>query len=537
MTKNRSLLIIFFLMMFMTFFTSCREDDGTGYIFKHGIIGDPQNLDPQLSNDDSSIQVVSTMFLGLVSLNENGEIIDGIAKDYDISSDGLIYTFYLYDNYYWRFDGGEKTNVTANDFLFTFQRLADKNTGSPHSQDYFSIENLSSIYNGFKVMSRLGVTVIDDYTLEIVLKEPNPEFLSLMAKPSSFPCNEEYFYSTKGKYGLEADFTPSNGAFYLTEWQYDPYGDNNYLILRSNPFYSEVDEVYPYGLNFFIVDDKSQELAYFPSTTNSVVTNSLDNIDESDVVIKEFSTSTSGVIFNFNNEILQKDDVRKALLMAIDKENLFEELPEELAISQQMIPPSISLSGENFVLNNDNFDYNFYDGALAEFFWYTNLTNSDKEYLFGTTIIASQEDIAVEYYESVSATWSKVLGFYCPIETLPQDEYEKRINSGDFFIAIGEITSENNSPKDFLDNFLTENDDNISSYSNLDFDTLVESGKTASSIEESLEIYHEAEQFLLENAVFIPIFSISEYFVYSNEYFGLDYLPFVSVVDFKKGLA
>ena len=227
---------MFFILLM---FSGCEEDDGSGHTFKMNLASNPENLDPQMATDLSSRIVISNMMDGLVKMNEYGAIEADAAESYNISPDGLIYTFYLKKNIMWEAVNGYKALMTADDFVFAFQRIYDSGAlHSPYVERFSCIKNSSAVAAGKMSAERLGVTAADDYTLIIELEYPYYNFLEMLTTTAAMPCNRVFFESTKGKYGLDDESTISNGAFYLKEWNYDPYWDNNYIIIRRNKNYS-----------------------------------------------------------------------------------------------------------------------------------------------------------------------------------------------------------------------------------------------------------------------------------------------------------
>ena len=101
-------------------FTGCEEDDGSGHTFKYNLSSNPQNLDPQLASDESSIMVIENIMSGLVKKGADGSIQPDAAKSYTISDDGLVYTFELKDDIYWESAADFTEKLTANDFVLLF---------------------------------------------------------------------------------------------------------------------------------------------------------------------------------------------------------------------------------------------------------------------------------------------------------------------------------------------------------------------------------------------------------------------------------
>lgn len=515
--------------------SSCSSKDGSGYIFRYSIYNNPENLDPQMATDVASINVISNMFVGLVKLNSNGTIENGVAESYEVSDDGLTYTFKLNENYFWKAYPEYEQKVTADDFLFAFQRLADKSTVSPYSKDYFCIKNFEDIYNGSKDITELGVKAISDNTLEITLEYPSIKFLNLLAKPSSFPCNREFFYNTKGKYGLETKSIVSNGAFYLREWQYDRYSSNNYLILKKNSFYDKIDKVYPAGINYFLEDGREDAVSqYNEEDTDCIIdkgtTESLFNKDSKST---EYCSTTSGILFNVSDEIFSIDEVRQALLLSIDTSKT-EDIPSYMKIAKGIVPSGVYMLNKSFreLVPEERQEQG--DIVLADYLWMSSITNSQKDKLVNITMIASEEFASAEYYEEISQQWSNILGFYCPVEILPDSEYQKRIKSGDYKIAIYEISGKSNDPLAFLEMFTSQSENNVSCYSNENYDKLIEKSNYATSLNEIVNIYSQAEKHIIDNAVYIPIYYLNEYLVCNEDMSDIEYNPFSKVLTFTK---
>ena len=206
--------------------TAC-GDDGTGQGFRFPLEAEPAGLDPQMAKDTASITVISTLFEGLTRLDEAGNAVPGAAQ-WTVSEDGLTYTFTLFESY-WCINSGkdeespwaQPTPVTADDFLFAFQRAVDPITGSPLAAEFYGIRNAEAIHTGHKPLSDLGVTAVDDTHLTITLTTPDQSFPVKLAGTPFMPCNRAFFEHTAGRYGLEEEYILSNGPFRLVAWNHN----------------------------------------------------------------------------------------------------------------------------------------------------------------------------------------------------------------------------------------------------------------------------------------------------------------------------
>ncbi|MBR1623118.1 MAG: peptide ABC transporter substrate-binding protein, partial [Pseudobutyrivibrio sp.] len=177
-----------------------------------------ESLDPQQATDGTSFEVIADFTDGLMQMDSEGNPINALAESYELSEDGLTYTFKIRDDANW--SNGEP--VTAQDFVFAWQRAVDPDVASEYSymlSDIGQIVNAAEIINGEKDKSELGVTDVDDKTLEVQLNVPVSYFLSLMYFPTFYPVNEAFFNECGDTFATSPDTVLSNGAFVLDDYE------------------------------------------------------------------------------------------------------------------------------------------------------------------------------------------------------------------------------------------------------------------------------------------------------------------------------
>jgi len=191
-----------------------------------------QTLDPHKAEGVPSSNVHRDLYEGLTLEARDGSIIPGGAESWEISDDGLIYTFKIRKNGRWS-DGSP---VTAKDFAYGLQRSVNPATGSKYSQILAPVKNAEEIIAGTMPVESLGAEAIDDYTLKITLNGPTPYFLGLLN------------HARAGK-------LISNGAFTLTEWVVQ-----SHLDVERNPYYWDNENNAIDKVRFFPIEDQSTEL-------------------------------------------------------------------------------------------------------------------------------------------------------------------------------------------------------------------------------------------------------------------------------------
>ena len=534
--KLKRIIAIFMTLCILFALTSCSKSDGTNVLFKYALESNPKNLDPQLATDSSSLMVIENLYEGLIRKAENGKLENGVADSYTVSEDGLIIKFNLKKNYYWNGINDTRFKLTAKDFVFAFRRLVDPKTYSPHAKKYYAIKNAERINKGEMPVDNLSVIAQDDYTLLIELEHPDAEIFSLLAESSSMPCNEKFFYETKGKYGLETDSIVANGPFFLFKWIYDPYGKDNYLILRKSADYSFISNVYPSGLNFFIVNDKNDIIKRFKKDKYDFIVDDGTNksLYNDENTIEKYSYKSGGLIFNLNNSILKNQGVRKALALSINRKVLQPEMQYGIDTASGIVPHGVTILNKSYRELSSEPAASMYNESLAQYMWTSSLSKTERNLLNSATIIVPKSCTNIEYLDLYIKQWEDTLDFFCSVEVLNDDEYISRIKSGKYYMAYCELSADTNSPENFLSQFRTGDEKNIYSFSDTNYDIILNSKNTKNKLSECIDIYSKAEHYLIENYFYIPMFYNSKYLIYNKKIKGPLYDPFTQQLDFSK---
>ena len=180
----------------------------------------PANLDPQVATKAEDVIACENLYGGLVRRNASGELVPDLCERWEISSDGLTYTFYLKSGLTYTGTKGAATDyaITAEDFVYAFRRVFDPQTASPYAVEFSAIQNSAAVLDGTADPGTLGVSAIGELTLVFRLSERDDTFLSKLTLPGAMPCDEAFFESTRGTYGLSSTSTLSSGSFYIYNW-------------------------------------------------------------------------------------------------------------------------------------------------------------------------------------------------------------------------------------------------------------------------------------------------------------------------------
>ncbi len=531
-------------------FTGCTENrsDGANYSFDCALPGNPESLDPQFASDSNSMTVIANLFTGLVTMNDKGEISNAAAESYTISDDMLTYTFKIRDDCYWYFDEDEDeetdenevTPISAYDFVFAFRRIFNPETCSPHREKFRCLKNAGKIIDKDADYSEIGVRAISDRELVFELEYPSAGFLSSLSTTPAMPCNEEFFNSTKGRYGLDDRSVISNGAFFVRQWFYDPYGNDNFIYMGRNDKNGTYDKIYPSYLNFFIKRSRKEAAESFSGSTSDVLlTFDFDAGKNKDHVVRAYQNYTLGIITNPENSAYSNPDIKKALAYGIDKDNFEGQISSDLQPAYSVIPPGISflnksyreLISEKTVAVDEDGKPISYDPELALSYYKKGMSNMGLQSLENIKILVPEDIMDTEYLHLVTQNWQTLFGFYIGIEEVPEDEYYNRIDDGEYTMAIYPLSGSYNNPLAVLEEFETGN----SSWGFFDsrVDGVIDEVRMLDNYNNGLELIAEGEKAILNNFEFIPVFYKTEYEVMGQGNDDILYDPFTKQLYFR----
>lgn len=538
----KKVISIFCTALLAASLTSCGNHDrgdGSGHMFNVALQGNPQSLDPQFSSDPSSATVIKNLYSGLMAADKDGNISCCNARSYDVSDDGTVYTFRLRKDNYWFFDENnddvidedEYFPVTAQDYVFALQRLLDPKMQSPYARYFTCIKNGKSILNGSSSPDSAGIRAVNDLTLEITLEYPSAELLELLTTPASYPCNEEFFLSTKGRYGLDDRSVMSNGPFYVRQWFYDPYGVNNILYMGTNTVNENASyEVLPTYVSFSIektAEDirqcfKDEETECFTSLSSS-------GYNPKKYLVQGQRATTLGLVFNSADKTFSNLNMRKALACSIDREALSDQLSSDITPAYGIIPPAVDMLGRSYRELSSDKQFSCFDIEEAK----NCLENAKKELginsVSSVKILVNSETVNSGYLHLLSQSWQDTLGIYIGIEDVTAGEFYERVESGDYTIALYPLSGNISSGLAFIDRYETTPCLGGAS----DSDSFSESIKRCPTASGLVEAYTSAERDILSEFSFIPVFYKNSYLIADRDNEDIIYDPFTGSLDFR----
>lgn len=321
-------------------------------VLNRGNDTDPSSLDHHKTSTVAEGNVLRDLYDGLTIQDVDGKTIPGVAKSWDISTDGTVYTFHLRDNAKW--SNGDP--VTAGDFQFAFRRLMDPKTAAGYASMLFSIKNAADVAGGKKPIDQLGVEAVDAHTLKVTLNSPTPYFLDLLTHQTGFPLHQKSVEAEGEKFTTPGKLV-TNGAYML-----ESFTPNDKIVMKKNPNYYEADQVKIDTINWIPFEDRAACMRRFEAkevqVCSDVAAEQMDYVKKS--LAKEFRMAPYlGVYYlpvkgKDADSKLKDVRVRQALSMAIDRDFLAEQVWRGTMIpGYSMVPPGIA----NYVEGGVMLDY------------------------------------------------------------------------------------------------------------------------------------------------------------------------------------
>lgn len=474
------------------------------------------------------------------------EIVPAAAESWDVSEDGLTYTFHMNPDAKWS-DGSK---VTANDFEFTFKQMADPNTAATNAWlfDGVIVNFSEALYNNGKTPEEIGVKALDEETLEIQLVHPASYFLQLVAG-SAYPVNQAKYEEYGSEYGTAPDKTVYNGPLKVTSWN-----QNTEMVLEKNDQYWGQEDMQLDKVNYKVIQESSTAVQAFINGELDVVSTSDTNWgktitaagDSQEMTVP--SSAPDFFMFNLKNEYLSNTKIRQALSIAFDRQEMVDTLRDGMSVPiYSMMPDTMKVGdkiytelvdGKNYFVTQMQEEYTdpkaLLQEGLAELGKSTDPSQMTIRYASRGT-----SELSKKIGEWMKQVWEEKLGINVQIDMMEWNIMWDKIDAGDYDIACGGWGPYYNEPSALLQLF-----EPVNGYFNADktgwnnedsqkFTELLNQAKDVVDDKEKAEIYLQAEQLVVGNALIAPMY-LEASPTYVKNYVKNYYVTTNGLVDFSQ---
>lgn len=488
------------------------------------IASEPDSIDPALNTSVDGAIMISHLFESLIRWDDDGEgnavLKPGIAESWEVSDDGLTWTFKLRDAK-WS-DGKE---ITADDFVYSWNRLVDPATGA----DY---EYMLDMVKGYDE-KKLDISAPDPKTFVVNLSVKCPYFEEICAFPAVMPVRKDIIEANK-TWTNSPETLVSNGAYKLEKWEH-----NSTLSMVKNPEYYDQDSVKAEKLAFHLQDDQNAIYASYRSGDldfiNSVPQEEIQKLlDTKELKIKPY-VGTYFVCFNTEKEPFNDPKVRKAFSLAIDRNFIVNQVTgqgQEPATAY--VPSGVydakgaegddfrTVGGDYYSINDEDYEKNIEEAKkLMEEAGYKDGEGFPQiDYLYNTD--ENHKAIA----EALQNMSQENLGVQVNLQNQDWNVFLKERKEGNYNIARHGWIADYNDPMSFIDMWLTGGGNNDAQYKNEEFDKCVKAAKATSDPDERMENMHKAEDILIgEDNVVAPLYFYNNSYMMKPNIQGLYYTP------------
>ncbi|MGO4937309.1 peptide ABC transporter substrate-binding protein [Fundicoccus sp. Sow4_H7] len=487
-------------------------------------IGELATLDSAVYNDTPSSDMIGQVFEGLFRIVDGTEVELGQAENYEVSEDGLVYTFTLRDGLVWS-DGNP---ITANDYVYSYQRLVDPN-GLASAQSVEIFKNAAAIRNGEMELEEVGVVALDDTTLEITLEYPAPYLPKLLTGSRFMPVQQAKVEELGDSYGTSTENIAMNGPFLIEGWS----GTELEWTLVKNPNYWDAENVYLENVRVSVVKETGTGADLFDAGELDYAILSdqfVQQYEGSEVFHSQPKATIGHLMFNVTRETTGNAALRRAIAQAFDK---------ELYATSVIRDGSTPLNGfvpADFDVNEDGVDFREEAGEVLPY--NVEAAQADweqaKEELGMDTIeielLVSDVDLSGRTAEYLQAQLMENLpGLTITIRQVPLNNRLEFQRALDYDFFYGTWAPDYQDAINFMEQLITDGGINFADYSNEEVDNLVNQARNeyATDSVKRREALIEAERIAIgEDAVAPVVYQAATAYLLNPSVQNLQILPF-----------
>jgi oligopeptide transport system substrate-binding protein len=458
------------------------------------------SIDPHKTEGVPESNVIRDLLEGLVNQDADGNVIPGVAESWE-TKDNQTFLFHLRKDAKWS-DGSP---VTADDFVFSFERAVDPATASPYSW-YFEMTtmvNAADIIAGKKAKETLGVKALDANTLEITLETPVPYFVKMMGHTTVKPVNRKAIEQWGDQWTKPEHFV-GNGAFTPAKWVV-----NERLELKRNPYYWDNAHTVLDKVTYLPIENQVAEMNRFLSgeidMTYETPIEHFKNLKKEHPEAVTVVGNLCSYYYGFNTAKKPFDDVRirKALSYAIDRDVVSN------AIMGQGEKPAFFLTPEitaGFHPDMPAYGKLTQKERVAEAKKLLAEAGYDKSHPLSFTLLYNTSENHKKVATAIQSMWKQALGVTITLENQEWKTFLDTRRLGNFDVTRAGWCGDYNEASSFLSLMQSNNSSNDSKYFNKEYDTTMEKAMAAKDDTERSGYYTEAEKLLARDMPIAPIF-------------------------------
>lgn len=531
--KFKKMLAIFLsAALFVTAFAGCGKKKADGITVQIG--PNPETLDPALNSTVDGGNMLITLFETLLIIDQDNKVQPGQAEKYEVSPDGLTWTFTMRDGLKWS-DG---TELNAKDFEYTFKRIADTNVAAPYAETVIGmIEGYKDAIDS-KNPEKLNVKASEDgKTLTVKLAYPCSYFDKIVAFGTMSPVQKATVEKNGDSWATKPETYVCNGPYTITEWT-----PSEKIVCKKNENYKggwDSSKIVNDKLTFLLLEDSSASYtAYTGGTaqlikdvpTEEIPTLKKDKKDEFNV---DPILGTYYLSMNLNKAPFNNKNVRKALSLAIDRDYVANTVMQGtytpaynyVGTGVDDVDPGKFLENSKAANGGKTYISEDYKANLEE----AKKALAEAGYPEGKgfpTITYSTNDAG--YHKALAEYLQQVykdLGITMNIDIVDWSSFTPKRRAGEYEMARNGWVMDYNDASNMIELFVSSNGNNDGKYNNPAFDKAMEDSKVADKTAHFAAL-HEAEKIVSEDYGFIPVAYYNDFWLQSTSLKGTWHSPY-----------
>ena len=497
---------------------------------------DVESIDPALNSAVDGANYILFAFDNLLKMDKDGKVVPGLAEKYEVSDDQLTWTFHLRDGLKWS-DGSA---LTAEDFVYSWQRLVDPNVAAPYAQTVLGmVEGYDDAIgrpdaDGNTTVdpdpTKLKVEAPDEKTLIVHMAKPTPYFDKLAAFVSLSPVKKDVVEANPDGWSIDPKTYISTGPFKLTGWE-----PGSYLMFEKNENYWDADSIKLDGIKCLLMQDQNATFSAYESgdalMIKDVPTQEITTLKERSDFHIDPILGTYYLDLNTTLDEFKDPKVREALSLALDRKYISETItsgtytPASGFVSEGVTDWDGSAWQDNITDKSAYINIDDHAGNLAkakELLKEAGYENGAglPEMVYSTNDASYHKKIA----EYLQQAWGE-LGLKVQVNIVEWKSFTPQRRSGNYQIARDGWVMDYNDPSNILELALTGNGNNNAKYSNPEFDALMSKAATEKDPQTRFGYLHQAEDFIMKDTAMVPLLYYNDFYLQSDKITGSWHSP------------
>ena len=497
---------------------------------------DVESIDPALNSAVDGANYILFAFDNLLKMDKDGKVVPGLAEKYEISDDQLTWTFHLRDGLKWS-DGSV---LTADDFVYSWQRLVDPNVAAPYAQTVLGmVEGYDDAIgrpdaDGNTTVdsdpTKLKVEAPDEKTLIVHMAKPTPYFDKLAAFVSLSPVKKDVVEANPDGWSIDPKTYISTGPFKLTGWE-----PGSYLMFEKNENYWDADSIKLDGIKCLLMQDQNATFSAYESgdalMIKDVPTQEITTLKERSDFHIDPILGTYYLDLNTTLDEFKDPKVREALSLALDRKYISETItsgtytPASGFVSEGVTDWNGTAWQDNITDKSAYINIDDHAGNLAKAKELLKEAGHENgvglpEMVYSTNDASYHKKIA----EYLQQAWGE-LGLKVQVNIVEWKSFTPQRRSGNYQIARDGWVMDYNDPSNILELALTGNGNNNAKYSNPEFDALMSKAATEKDPQTRFGYLHQAEDFIMKDTAMVPLLYYNDFYLQSDKITGSWHSP------------